>query len=121
MITATLTDDNGTITLPDIEQQFLATPLGITVDVETLDFTLYTDFTAKKNEWSFSYDHMTEDEYNDIRAKYDAQFTLNDYPLLSIPFYSLSNKPVRMYINEKDVWNHCGDVQNVVLRFREKN
>lgn len=120
MITATLTDANGTITLPDIEQDFLQSPIENAVDVDTLNGTTFTDFTNKKHEWSFSYDSLTEDEYNAIRAKYDAQFTTNTYPQLSIPYYSLSNKSVRMYINDKDIWNNCGSVQNVQLRFREK-
>jgi hypothetical protein len=119
MITATLTDINGTLTLPPIEKQFIKAPIENAVDVETLDGAMYTDFTSKKDTWTFNFDSMSQATYDAIKAKYDAQFTTNDYPELSISFYSLSNKPVRMYINEQDIWNNCGDVQNVVLTFRE--
>lgn len=119
MISASLTNDNGTLQLPPIEQQFLNTPIENAVDVQTLDGNIYTDFTNQKGQWEFNYDSLTEDEYNAIRAYYDAQFTLYSYPALSIPHYSLANKTVRMYINEKDIWNHCGAIQNVKLTFRE--
>lgn len=119
MITATITNDNGSLQLPPIEQQFLNTPIENAVDVQTLDGNIYTDFTSQKESWEFNYDSITEDEYNDIRAYYDAQFSLLEYPLLSIPYYSLSDRPVRMYINEKDIWNNCGAVQNVKVSFRE--
>jgi hypothetical protein len=118
-ITATLTNDNGSLQLPAIEKQFLHAPLENAVDIQTLDGNIYTDFTSQKASWEFNYDSLTEDEYDAIRAFYDAQFTLLAYPLLSIPFYSLTNRSVRMYINEKDIWNNCGAVQNVKLTFRE--
>lgn len=119
MISASLTDDNGTLAMPAIEKQFLNTPIENAVDVQTLNGNVYTDFTNQKATWEFNYDSLTEDEYNDIRAKYDAQFTLFQYPLLSIPYYSLTDRVCRMYINEKDIWNNCGAIQNVKLIFRE--
>lgn len=119
MITATLTNENGSLQLPPIEKQFLNTPIENAVDVQTLDGNTYTDFTNQKGLWEFNYDSLTEDEYNAIRAFYDAQFTLYAYPELDIPHYSLANQSVRMYINEKDIWNNCGAIQNVKLTFRE--
>lgn len=119
MIAATLTDANGTIDMPLIESQFLHTPIENAADVQTLDGNIYTDFTGQKASWEFNYDSLTEDEYNAIRAKYDAQFTLFAYPELSVPYYSLANRSVRMYINDKDIWNNCGAVQNVKVVFRE--
>lgn len=120
MITATLTDSVGSLQLPPIEKQFLNTPLENAVDVTTLTGDIYTDFTGgRKAQWEFNYDSLTEDEYNDIRAFYDRQFTAFAYPELEIPHYSLTDQPVRMYINDKDIWNNCGAVQNVKLTFRE--
>lgn len=116
MITATL---NGSA-LPPIEQQFIHKPLEAAVDVVTLDNSMYTDFSpSNAHSWSFDYESLTKDEYDAIRAIYDGQFADYQYPLLSIPFYSLTDKPVRMYINEKDIWDNCGDIQNVQLIFRE--
>lgn len=117
-ITASVENSNGSLQLPPIEQQFLNTPIENATDVQTLDGNIYTDFTSQKNEWTFNYDSLTEDEYNAIKAFYDDQFTLYEYPTLSIPHFSITDQPARMYINEKDIWNNCGAVQNVQIRFR---
>lgn len=120
MIAASLSDSTGSLDLPPIEMKFLSTPLENAVDVTTLNGDVYTDFAGgQKASWEFNYDSLTEDEYNAIRAYYDRQFTDYAYPELTIPHYSLSDQPVRMYINEKDIWNHCGAIQNVKLTFRE--
>lgn len=118
MITATLANSVTSLTMPPIEKQFIHAPIENATDIQTLDGNIYTDFTNQKSEWTFNYDSLTEDEYNAIRAIYDSQFSLYEYPVLSIPHYSLEDQPVRMYINEKDIWNNCGAVQNVQLRFR---
>lgn len=114
MITATL---NG-LALPPIEQKFLKRPLENATDVTTLDGNMYTDFISLNEAWEFNYVIMTEAEYAAILTAYNDQFTTYEYPLLSIPFYGISNQPARMYINEQDVWNNCGDVQNVQIQFR---
>ena len=118
MITASISNNSTSVDLPPIEQQFLDMPLENATDVTTLDGSMYTDFVNQKKEWVFNYDSLTEDQYNDIRAIYDSQYSTNDYPSLSIPYYSF-NQACRMYINTKDIWNHCGDVQNVQLTFRQ--
>lgn len=114
-ITATL----NAVAMPPIEVDFLHTPIENAVDIETLDGSLYTDFTSINHSWAFNYDSLTEAQYQALRDAYNAQFTDYQYPLLSIPHYSLADQPVRMYINEKNIWNNCGDVQNVQIRFRE--
>lgn len=116
MILATLND----LQLPPIEVDFLRSPIEATADVVTLDNSLYTDFSAPNaHAWTFNYDSLTQEQYDAIKDIYDSQFSTYQYPLLSIPFYSITDTPVRMYINEKNIWNHCGDIQNVQLRLRE--
>lgn len=115
MITSTLNGD----AMPPIEQDFISTPIENAVDVVTLDGSMYTDFTSQDRQWTFNYEVLTQAQYDELRAKYDAQFTDYQYPLLSIPFYSVEDQPARMYINEKNIWNNCGDVQNVQITFRE--
>jgi hypothetical protein len=116
MIASTLNGDD----MPPIEQQFLKTPLDKAADIETLDNSLYTDFAGERHSsWAFHYDSLSQAEYDGLKAKYDDQFVSRQYPLLSIPFYSVSDVPCRMYINEQDIWSNCGDVQNVQITFRE--
>lgn len=120
MITAIIANTSTSVTLPILEQDFVNKPIENAVDIETLNGRLYTDFVNQKGEWSLSFDSLTEDEYNDIRAIYDSQFTEYDYPTLSIAYYSVEDVSVRMYINDKNIWNNCGAIQNVELRFREQ-
>jgi len=115
-ITSTL---NG-VAMPAIEQQFLHTPIENAADVITLSGEIYTDFVSQNNSWTFNYDSLTQAQYDALKDTYDSQFTMYEYPLLSIPFYSLDSVPVRMYINEKDIWDNCGSVQNVRITFREQ-
>ncbi len=116
-ITATLSG----ILMPEIEKDFIDTPIENATDITTLDGSLYTDFISQQRSWTFNYDSLTKAEYDTLRAKYDAQFTTFLYPTLSIPFYSLTNKAVRMSINEKAIWDNCGSIENVQITFRETN
>ncbi|HYH16807.1 MAG TPA: hypothetical protein VD794_16360 [Flavisolibacter sp.] len=61
---------------------------------------------------------MKKADYDAMRAIYNTQFTEYTYPLLSIPFYGVEDQPVRMYINEKNIWNNCGDLEGVQFTFR---
>lgn len=114
MITASL---NG-VAMPPIEQQFLERPMENAQDIVTLDGNMYTDFISLNKMWVFNYVIMTEAEYQLIKDAYEAQFTTYQYPELSIPYYGIVDQPARMYLNEQDVWNNCGDVQNVQIQFR---
>jgi hypothetical protein len=114
MITALL---NG-VPMPEIELDFIDAPIENATDVITLDGGIYTDFTNQKKEWTFNYESLTKAQYDIIRAVYDSQFSTGNYPTLAIAYYGFSGS-VRMYINEKNIWNNCGDVQGVEIRFRE--
>lgn len=110
---------NG-VAYPPIELDFINRNLEAATDVVTLDNSMYTDFVNNTHDtWSLQWDSMSEAQYNAIKADYDAQFTTYSYPTISIPYYSVTDVPARMTINEKDIWNHCGDVKNVQITFRE--
>lgn len=119
MIDIKLTDATGTATL-----QMLEVPLSIktiegATDVQTLDYNVYTDFLTQKRVWSHTWAYMDEDDYNILKGYYDRQFTLFEYPELSIDYYSVANVPVRMTLNQREVINFYGRVQNVEVTFRE--
>ena len=119
MIELELTDATGTATL-----QMLEVPLSIktiegATDVQTLDYNVYTDFLAQKRVWSHTWAYMDESDYNILKGYYDRQFTLFEYPELSIDYYNVANVPVRMTLNHQEVVNYCGRVQNVEVTFRE--
>lgn len=106
--------------LPPIEKDFIHIPIELAVDIQTLDGSLYTDFSNQNvHAWEFNYDSISEDDYNAIKAIYDSQFTDFQYPLLTIAHYGVDEVPVRMTINPKNIIDNCGTVQGVQLNFRE--
>ena len=113
-ITATL---NGQ-PMPQIQRDFINRPQENAADVVTLSGRMYTDFVSVEHSWTFNYESLTQAEYDSLRAIYDSQFTSYQYPTLSIPFYEIDEVPVRMYINEKNIWNNCGAVQGAQFIFR---
>lgn len=119
MITGMLQNSTGTVQLPPFEVSLNTDTLENATDVTTLDFNLYTDFINSKRQWVMGWDSLTEDEYDSIREMYEEQFSLFEYPYLTISYYGIVDVPVRMYMNRKAVWNHCGEVENVEITLRE--
>lgn len=119
MIQMVLTDDTGSLTLPMLEVPLNVETIENATDVQTLDFNVYTDFVSTKRRWEHTWADLTEDEYDALRGYYDRQFTLFKYPTLSIAYYSVSNIPVRLYLNTKEVIDFCGTVQRVQIGMRE--
>jgi len=116
MITAFV---NG-VEYPPIERKFIKASLELVNDNVTLDNSLYTDSSGDVyNMWSWQYESLTQAEYDAIRADYDLQRTSNQYALLTIPFYSITDVPARMTINDQDIWDNCGSIEGVQITFRE--
>lgn len=88
-------------------------------DVVTLDMNLYTDFFATKRVWSNTLPYMTEADFNQLKGFYDRQFTLWQYPVISIPDLNVSDVVVRMTLTPRQIIDNCGTVENVEFTFRE--
>ena len=102
----------------------LSPPLGEStiegaVDIKTLDNNISTYFTSNKRQWTHTWPYMSEDKYLELRGYYDRQFTEFKFPLLSLDFYSIDSVPVRMYMEQKDIIDGCGTVENVTITLRE--
>ena len=119
MIELELTDATGTSTLQMLEVPLTINTIEGATDVQTLDYNVYTDFLTQKRVWSHTWAYMDESDYNILKGYYDRQFTLLEYPELSIDYYNVANVPVRMTLNQQEVVNYCGRVQNVEVTFRE--
>lgn len=116
-----LTDSTGSLTIPDLEVPLIESLIENAVDVETLSRDVYTDFISNGNKrvWSHSWDSIPKELYDALRGYYDRQWTLFQYPTFAIPFYGIADVPVRMTINQKNIYNNCGDVQDVQASWRE--
>ncbi len=119
MITATLTDNSGTIDFPNLEVPVVIETLDGSTDVTTLDNNMRTDFTNAKRMVNIPYDSLTETEFNVFKAYYDRQFTEFEYPLLTITDLGITAMPGRMYLSPRNVYDNCGSVQDVQISFRE--
>lgn len=111
-------------TVDEMTLRFPSPPLRETTiegvsDVTTLDLNIYTDFFATKRLWTDTLPYMTEDDFNQLKAFYDRQWTLWQYPTVSIPDLEVNDVVVRFGLSPRDVINNCGDVENVQISFRE--
>lgn len=68
----------------------------------TLDGTLYTDFVNVKRTWEVNWAFLCKEDYDAIRAVFDSQYELEAFPLLVVPFYTVST-PVKMNISTKNI------------------
>lgn len=99
---------------------FTETPLEKSVDVETLDFTLYTDWTARKKEWRINWGVLTEQQYEALYDIYVSQFQTGVYPTLEIPKLDI-NTQVRVYLSLRDIRKSGCEMHRVNVRLVEKN
>jgi len=118
-ITATITDGTASMELPIIEVPLTIGKEDFATDVVTLSNDIYTDFVEQKSSWAFPYSTMAEAEYEELEGFYNRQFSLYQYPSITIPYYGVFDVPVRMYLNAREVFNDCGTIQNVAVNFRE--
>lgn len=124
MITATISNGVISMQLPIIQVPMTEEIIENATDVEPLDGNVYTSLNHNgiKRLWRFPYESMFKADYDPIKQIYLSQFSDYQYPTLSIPYYDTINDiPVRMYLNPKEVYNNCGDIQNLELSFRETN
>ena len=114
-----LTDSVNSQILPKLNIPLTETPIEGATDVTTLDLNIYTDFFAKKRSWQHTWAYLTEDEFNILKGFYDRQFTLWQYPEITISELGINNIPVRMTLSPRNIIDNCGTVQDVEVSFRE--
>lgn len=119
MYTIQLSDTTATATMPALNVPLTEQDIEGATDVTTLDLNVYTDFFAKKRLWSHQWAIMTETDFNTLKGFYNRQFSLWQYPSLTITEQGISNVIVRMSISPQNIIDHCGTVENVEVTFRE--
>lgn len=115
----TISDSVDTMTITSPRPPLIEADIEGTADVVTLDLNVYTDFFAKKRLWENTLQYMSEEDFNQLKGFYDRQFTLWEYPLLSIPDLEVTDVVVRMMLSPRRVIDNCGRVENVEMSFRE--
>ena len=119
MIEIILQDNTTTLTLPVLNVPLQEDTIENAVDVQTLDYNIYTDFINQKRKWTHTWEFLSDTDYNSIKGFYDRQFTLFRYPTLTISYYGITSIPVRLNLNTKNIINTCGMVNSITLVMRE--
>lgn len=118
-ILTTITDSTGSFQLPYTSPPISMEKVDSFTDVVTLGNDMYTDFVNQKRGWKYQLATLTKAQYSSLKGFYDRQYTLYQYPMLTISEYPVTLVTVRMYLNTQEVYNNCGDVEDVEISFRE--
>lgn len=119
MIQISLSDTTGTSVLEAVEVPLIQETIEGAVDVETLSYDVYTDFITTKRLWTHKWAYMSLADYQTMIGYYERQFTLFQYPQLSISELGIDNITVRMTVNPKRIIDNCQTVQDVTVSWRE--
>lgn len=115
----TLTDITTTDTFADPQIPVSTTPIEISREIEVLSGSVYTDYVSQKRTWTVTFKFMDIATYTSLKGFYDRQFSLFQYPLLTITDDNAVDIPVKMTINSQQIIDNCGTVQDVTVSFRE--
>lgn len=102
----------------------IGSPFTIT-DVEgkssntTLDGNVYVDWAYNKKQYSFDLFNLTPQDYADIRAYYDYQFSNSAFPTITVPELNIDKLPVYMEISSRNIINQCLLTDKLTIKFRE--
>lgn len=100
---------------PPITQRYIDSA----VEVTTLDLNVYTDLLSRKRSWTIQWGYMDNTSYSKLRSIVENQFTTLKLPALSIPDFGVSDVVVKATLNDHNVVDRSGLVENVELTLRE--
>jgi len=112
-------DSTGSMTLPPLEVPLSKSPIEGASDVTTLDNNIYTDFINLKSLIAHTWAYMNEADFTNLQGYYERQFTLYQYPSISIAALGITDMTVRMTLTPQQIVDHCGTVEGVTVSFRE--
>lgn len=119
MYDITISDSTATVNLPASEVPLTVTTIEGATDVQTLSYNVYTDFVTTKRIVSHTWSYMTEAEFNTLKGFYDRQFTLFEYPEITIPGINVNGMVSRMSLEPRNIITNCGEVSGVTVSWRE--
>lgn len=85
----------------------------------TLDGNVYVDWAYNKKQYSFNLFNLTPQDYADIRAYYDYQFSSGEFPTITVPELDINKLPVYMEISSRNIINQCLLTDKLTIKFRE--
>lgn len=85
----------------------------------TLDGSMYTDFTSNRRAWVVGWEKLKAEDYETIRALYDAQYATESIPVVEIPEYGVT-APMKLVISDKNIRLNGEIIQSFVLTLKEQ-
>lgn len=115
----TLKNDSTTWDSPTPDPPITQRYIDSAVEVTTLDLNVYTDLLSRKRSWTIQWGYMNNTSYSKLRSIVENQFTTLKLPALSIPDFGVSDVVVKATLNDHNVVDRSGLVENVELTLRE--
>lgn len=109
----------GGHTLPTPDLPFTRPLEPNEADVETLDGTLYTDFTNYRRVWNMTWGRLLAEQYEVIEGIFTQQYETGSYPMLQIDHYGI-NVPVKVKMNPQSIRNDGCEVTGAEITLTEK-
>ncbi len=122
MIKLQIQDSENVMELSVIEVPLTLTAIINEADVETIDGNISTYYGSTKRQYAFKLGYVDSETYAKIIAFRDRQYKNYKYPIISVTGASnvnVTNMTAKMSVNDQQVIDNCGWVENVVLTFRE--
>lgn len=85
----------------------------------TLDGTMYTDFTSNRRAWVVGWNKLKAEDYDTIRALYNAQYSTESIPLVEIPEYGVT-APMKLVISDRDIRLNGEIIEGFTLTLKEQ-
>lgn len=122
MIRLTITDTNNTQTFRVLASPLTASPIIKETDVETVDGNISTYYSAMKRQFIVHLGYLTSSEYAALRAFQMRQYENKLYPVITIsgdPNLDATNVTAKMILNDQNIVDNRGVVEDVIVTFRE--
>lgn len=122
MIELKITDLQDTKTYKVIAAPLVSSSIIAETDVITVDNNISTYYTGTKRQFTIDLGWMSKDDYADLVAFRDRQYTDMKYPLITITGdenINVANLPAKMVLNDQNVADHYGTVTDIQVVFRE--
>jgi len=115
----TLHDSTSSWTSPPPNTPLIEQVIEASSEVTTLDLNVYVDLLSTKRSWTVQWGYMSAEDYAILRGFYNRQFSSLEFPDVTITDLGVSSVVVRATLNDQNVTDESGLVENVQLTLRE--
>lgn len=123
MISLTIQDSEDSITFTTpLAAPIILAPIINEADVETVDGNISTYYGSTKRQYTFKIAWLDAETYGSLQAFRDRQYSNLKYPHITVdgaPNLNVADMTAKITLNDQEVTNNCGLVENITLTFRE--